>query len=146
MFQREVADRIVAAPGTKAYGRLAVLSQWRSRPKILFEVPARAFTPPPKVTSAVVRLEPKANAEILPVAAVEAVTAAAFGQRRKMLRASLKGLSNAVSLLEELGIEPSERAEQLSVADFCRLSARLDEASGAAPIQSGPAPDVGNVE
>jgi 16S rRNA (adenine1518-N6/adenine1519-N6)-dimethyltransferase len=130
MFQREVADRIVAEPGTKAYGRLAVLVQWRSRPKILFEVPARAFTPPPKVTSAVVRLEPRTDSEQIPVGALEAVTAAAFGQRRKMLRSSLKSLWPDPSLpLAEAGIAPTLRAEELSVKAFLDLARYLSEGS-----------------
>ena len=126
MFQREVAERIVAAPRTKAYGRLAVLAQWRSRPKILFEVPARAFTPPPKVTSAVVRFEPRADAEQLPVSAVEAVTAAAFGQRRKMLRSSLKSLwPDPGPALAAAGITPTLRAEELPVEAFLDLAEYL---------------------
>jgi 16S rRNA (adenine1518-N6/adenine1519-N6)-dimethyltransferase len=124
MFQREVAERIVAAPGGKDYGRLAVLAQWRTRPKLIFDVPARAFTPPPKVTSAVVRLEARSDAERLPVAAVETVTAAAFGQRRKMLRSSLKSLwPEPEAALAEAGVEPSLRAEQIDVAAFLRLAA-----------------------
>jgi 16S rRNA (adenine1518-N6/adenine1519-N6)-dimethyltransferase len=127
MFQREVAERIVAGPGTKAYGRLAVLSQWRSRPKILFEVPARAFTPPPKVTSAVVRFEPRADAAPLAVSAVEAVTAAAFGQRRKMLRSSLKSLwAEPGPVLAATGITPTARAEELSVKVFLDLARYLE--------------------
>jgi 16S rRNA (adenine1518-N6/adenine1519-N6)-dimethyltransferase len=123
MFQREVAERIVAAPGGKDYGRLAVLAQWRSRPKILFDVPARAFTPPPKVTSAIVRLEPRTDAVPLPVRAVEAVTAAAFGQRRKMLRSSLRGLwAEPETVLAKAGIDPTLRAEQVDVARFMRLA------------------------
>jgi 16S rRNA (adenine1518-N6/adenine1519-N6)-dimethyltransferase len=123
MFQREVAERIVAAPGRKDFGRLAVLAQWRTRPKLLFEVPARAFTPPPKVTSAVVRLEPRRDAERLPVAAVEAVTAAAFGQRRKMLRSSLKSLwPEPNAALAEAGVEPTLRAEQIDIEAFLRLA------------------------
>ncbi len=123
MFQREVADRIVAAPRSKAYGRLAVLTQWRATAKRLFDVPARAFTPPPKVTSAVVRLEPRADAEPLPVAAIETVTAAAFGQRRKMLRASLKQLwPDPEPILQEHGIGPTLRAEDLTVEDFLHLA------------------------
>ena len=123
MFQREVADRIVAAPGTKAFGRLAVIAQWRAEPRLLFEVGPRAFTPAPKVTSAVVRLEPKPDAEPLPVRAVEAVTAAAFGQRRKMLRASLRSLwPQPEPILERLGIDPSARAEQLPVEAFLRMA------------------------
>ncbi len=122
MFQREVADRIVAKAGTKAYGRLAVLTQWRTCPTRLFDVPARAFTPPPKVTSAVVRFEPRADAQPVPPRAVEAVTAAAFGQRRKMLRGSLKQLwPEPEPILQELGIAPTLRAEDLAIEDFLRL-------------------------
>jgi 16S rRNA (adenine1518-N6/adenine1519-N6)-dimethyltransferase len=131
MFQREVAERIVAKPGGKDYGRLAVLAQWRSRPKLLFEVPARAFTPPPKVTSAVVRIEPRPDAEPLPVAAVEAVTAAAFGQRRKMLRSSLRSLwPQPEAMLEQAGIDPTLRAEQVEVPGFLRLAALVAGAAG----------------
>jgi len=123
MFQREVADRIVAEPRTKAYGRLSVLAQWRTRPKILFEVPPRAFTPQPKVTSAVVRFEPRADAEQLRVAAVETVTAAAFGQRRKMLRSSLKSVwPDPGPALAFAQIAPTLRAEELSVEAFLRLA------------------------
>jgi len=123
MFQREVAERIVAVPGGKAYGRLAVLAQWRTRPRLLFEVPARAFVPPPKVTSAVVRLEPRPDAEALPVAAVEAVTAAAFGQRRKMLRSSLRSLwPDPEPYLARAGLDPTARAEQIPVTGFLALA------------------------
>jgi 16S rRNA (adenine1518-N6/adenine1519-N6)-dimethyltransferase len=124
MFQREVAERIVAAPGTQAYGRLSVLAQWRARGKILFEVSRSAFVPPPKVTSAIVRLEPLGE-PVAParLADLEAVTAAAFGQRRKMLRQSLKTLTqDAEAMLRETGIEPTERPEQLSVAQFASLA------------------------
>jgi 16S rRNA (adenine1518-N6/adenine1519-N6)-dimethyltransferase len=127
MFQREVADRIAAAPGSKDYGRLAVLSQWRTLPRVLFTVPAEAFTPRPKVDSALVELVPRAmpnpacNANQL-----ERLTAAAFGQRRKMLRASLRQLTpSAEALLEGLGIDPKARAEELSVDDFCRIAGAL---------------------
>ncbi len=123
MLQREVAERIVARLGSKDYGRLAVLSQWRTHPRILFEVPARAFTPPPKVISALVRLEPRSNAEPLPVRSLEAVTAAAFGQRRKMLRSSLRGLwPDPGPILAEVGITPTLRAEQVPVEGFLRLA------------------------
>ncbi len=123
MFQRELAERIVATSGSKAYGRLAVLAQWRTRPAIAFDVPARAFTPQPKVSSAVVRLEPKPDARPLPVPAVEAVTAAAFGQRRKMLRSSLRRIwLDPEPVLAEAGIEPTLRAEQLPVEAFLRLA------------------------
>lgn len=132
MFQREVAERIVASPGGKAYGRLAVISQWRSAPRILFNLPPRAFTPPPKVASSVVEFRPRlAPLEAGSAAMLERVTAAAFGQRRKMLRASLKGLPGAIPLLDALGIDPSQRAEQLGVGDFCRLSAALTAAKNA---------------
>ena len=125
MFQREVAERIVATPRSKAYGRLAILSQWRTQPKLLFTVPARAFTPMPKVESAVVRLEPREDAERLPVSAVEKVTAAAFGQRRKMLRSSLKPLwPDPGPVLAAAGIEPTIRAEELSVEGFLDLARR----------------------
>ena len=124
MFQREVAERLVAGPDTSAYGRLSILTQWRTRPEILFDVNPRAFTPPPKVTSAVVRLDPlekpMATADL---ADLEAVTAAAFGQRRKMLRQSLKSLSpDAEALLRTANIDPTARAEQLSIADFAALA------------------------
>jgi 16S rRNA (adenine1518-N6/adenine1519-N6)-dimethyltransferase len=123
MFQQEVAERIVAAPGSKVYGRLAVLSQWRARPRLLFAVPARAFAPPPKVASAIVRLEPREEAEPLPVGALEAVTAAAFGQRRKMVRSSLKALGgDTAALLAAAGVEPTARAEDLPVEAFCALA------------------------
>jgi 16S rRNA (adenine1518-N6/adenine1519-N6)-dimethyltransferase len=130
MFQREVAERIVAAPGSKAYGRLAVLTQWRARAKLLFAVPSRAFTPAPKVSSAVVRLEPRPDAEPMPVAILEAVTAAAFGQRRKMLRSSLKQLwPDPGPILAAAGITPTLRAEELPVASFLAL-ARLYRETG----------------
>ena len=124
MFQREVAERIVAKPGTDAYGRLSVLAQWRTRPKILFDVSRHAFTPPPNVTSSIVRLEPLPE----PVAPcelsdLEKVTEAAFGQRRKMLRHSLKQLvPDAEALLNAAGVDPTTRPEQLSVAEFASLA------------------------
>lgn len=129
MFQREVADRIVARPNTKAYGRLSVLSQWRSSPHILMTLPPEAFTPPPKVSSAVVVFEPKPDPQsACRTASLSRVTAAAFGQRRKMLRQSLKQLTPMPELLlEKAGITPTLRAEDLSVADFATL-ARLIEA------------------
>ena len=139
MFQKEVAERITAAPKTKAHGRLAVLAQWRTRPRILFEVPPRAFTPPPKVTSAIVQIVP-AERPALPrdVAALERVTQAAFGQRRKMLRQSLKSLvKDPLPLLEAAGIDPTRRAEELSVEEFGRLAAAFEEIRGAAKGFSG---------
>jgi len=130
MFQKEVAERIVAAPGSVAYGRLAVLAQWRSRPRIAFEVPRQAFVPPPSVTSAVVHIVPTAPLAAIPVAALERLTAAAFGQRRKMLRASLRALPGGIDALTAAGIDPARRAETLSVAEFVAVAAALS-ASGA---------------
>jgi len=128
MFQREVAERIVATPGTKDFGRLAVLSQWRTQPRILFNVPADAFTPRPKVDSAVVELVPRQIPEpACDVRRLEQVTAAAFGQRRKMLRASLRQITpDAEALLEGLGLDPKARAEELQVGDFCRIANALE--------------------
>lgn len=124
MFQREVADRIVAAPGSKAYGRLAVIAQWRTTPRIVMTLRPEAFTPPPKVASAVVEFIPKPVGN--PPASVTTlgrVTAAAFGQRRKMLRSSLKQLvPNPEALLDAAGIAPEKRAEELTVSDFARLA------------------------
>jgi 16S rRNA (adenine1518-N6/adenine1519-N6)-dimethyltransferase len=126
MLQREVAERIVAVPRTKSYGRLAILSQWRTRPKILFDVAARAFTPPPKVTSSIVRFEPIADPAPVAVSAVESVTAAAFGQRRKMLRSSLRALwQEPEPVLNELGIAPTQRAEDLAIEQFLSLAGRV---------------------
>ncbi len=127
MFQREVALRLAAVPRSPAYGRLSVIVQWLCEVKILFDVPPRAFVPPPKVTSSVVRLMPRA-APLMPAAkpVLERVTAAAFGQRRKMLRSSLKSLGLPVEkLLAAAGIAPTARAEELSVADFCALARAL---------------------
>jgi 16S rRNA (adenine1518-N6/adenine1519-N6)-dimethyltransferase len=127
MFQREVAERIVAASGGKDYGRLAVLSQWRTDPRILFSLPPDAFTPKPKVASAVVKLVPKAHPEpSCDISVLERVTAAAFGQRRKMLRASLKQVTpDPESLLTGLGLDPKARAETLEISDFCRIANAL---------------------
>lgn len=125
MFQREVAERIVAAPGTDHYGRLAVLSQWRSTAKIAMNVHRSAFTPPPKVMSAVVHITPDATPDGVKVATLERLTAAAFGQRRKMLRQSLKGLPGALDALAAEGIDPSRRAETVSVAEFVAVARRL---------------------
>jgi 16S rRNA (adenine1518-N6/adenine1519-N6)-dimethyltransferase len=129
MFQREVAERLVAAPQRPAYGRLSVLVQWLTESKILFDLPPRAFVPPPKVTSSVVGLIPRA-VPLAPAAkpALERVTAAAFGQRRKMLRSSLRSLGVAVDdLLAATGIPPTARAEELTVPEFCALARALDE-------------------
>ena len=127
MFQREVAERIVAPPGSKAYGRLAILAQWRSDARIVMRLPPEAFTPPPKVASAVVHLTalpaPRFPAE---AGTLERTIAAAFNQRRKMLRASLKGLSPEIeSVLDAVGIPPTERAEQVSLEGFCALARAL---------------------
>jgi len=124
MFQREVAERIVAKPGSKAYGRLSVLAQWRGNVKIAMTVPAAAFTPPPKVASAIIHFEPKDPIDSsIRQKHLELVVEKAFGQRRKMLRASLKGLDvSALKLLEAAEITPTERAENLNVADFVRLA------------------------
>ena len=130
MFQREVAERIVAGPGSKAYGRLAVLANWRTTPKIVFELPPRTFTPPPSVTSAVVQIE-RLEAPRFPAdaATLMRVTALAFGQRRKMLRSSLRALGpDAGAMLAGAGIAPTERAEQVPLEAFCRL-ARIIAAS-----------------
>ncbi|MEO1329033.1 MAG: 16S rRNA (adenine(1518)-N(6)/adenine(1519)-N(6))-dimethyltransferase RsmA [Pseudomonadota bacterium] len=139
MFQREVAERIVAQPGDKAYGRLAVLARWRSEPRLLFELPPQAFTPPPKVTSAVVRITPldrprhPARLESL-----ERVTAAAFTQRRKMLRASLKSLGvDPLALLAEVGVDPTARAETIDLAGFCAIAQAYDRLRGLAALDAG---------
>ncbi len=123
MFQREVAERIVAGPGSKAYGRLGVLAGWRSEAEILFDISPRAFTPPPKVTSSVVRLTPRPKPLACDGQVLERVTAAAFGQRRKMLRQSLKTLGlDALHLLAQAGIEETRRAEEIDVAGFVALT------------------------
>jgi 16S rRNA (adenine1518-N6/adenine1519-N6)-dimethyltransferase len=124
MFQKEVAERIVAAPGGKAYGRLAVIAQWRTKPRLAFTVAPEAFTPAPSVASAVVAFEPTERpTPDCSVKTLGAVTAAAFGQRRKMLRQSLKALSaNPEALLAAAGIEPTLRGEALSVRDFAHLA------------------------
>jgi 16S rRNA (adenine1518-N6/adenine1519-N6)-dimethyltransferase len=124
MFQREVAERIVAKPDTEHYGRLSVLAGWRATAKILFDVSRSAFVPPPSITSSVVRLEPLAE-PVAParLADLERVTQAAFGQRRKMLRQSLKALApDAEARIRAAGLAPTARAEVLSVADFAALA------------------------
>ena len=125
MFQREVAERICAHPGDKAYGRLAVLCQWRAECHIAFDVGPKAFTPPPKVTSSIVNLVPRQNPLACNVRMLERVTAAAFGQRRKMLRASLKVLGGQ-ALLDRAGIDGERRAETLSVDEFVQLANLVD--------------------
>ncbi|NNE24851.1 MAG: 16S rRNA (adenine(1518)-N(6)/adenine(1519)-N(6))-dimethyltransferase RsmA [Rhizobiales bacterium] len=129
MFQKEVAERIVAEPGSKTFGRLSVLSQWRSSAVKLFDIDRRAFTPPPKVTSSVVQITPIVGGhQPCRSDALQRVTAAAFGQRRKMLRSSLKTVtSDPALLLDRVGIDPQLRAEQLEVNDFCRLASEIDD-------------------
>ena len=121
MFQLEVAQRIVASAGSDAYGRLAILAQWRSSARLAMKVHRSAFTPPPKVMSAVIHLEPTAMPEGVSARTLERLTEVAFGQRRKMLRQSLKGLPGALEALGTLGIDPQRRAETLSVAEFVAL-------------------------
>ncbi|MEO0523919.1 MAG: 16S rRNA (adenine(1518)-N(6)/adenine(1519)-N(6))-dimethyltransferase RsmA [Pseudomonadota bacterium] len=128
MFQREVAERIVARPGSKTYGRLAVLAQWRSDAQIVMQLPPEAFTPPPKVSSAVVHLTalPGPRFEANP-ATLSRIVAAAFNQRRKMLRAALKGQAPDIEdRLRDAGIAPTERAEQVSLEAFCALARAVD--------------------
>jgi 16S rRNA (adenine1518-N6/adenine1519-N6)-dimethyltransferase len=130
MFQREVAERIVAQPGSKAFGRLALLSQWRADARIVMHLPPEAFTPPPKVNSAVVHLkalpEPRFEAD---AAVLSRVVAAAFNQRRKMLRSSLKAVAPDIEdRLIAAGIKPTERAEQVSLEAFCALAREVAKA------------------
>jgi 16S rRNA (adenine1518-N6/adenine1519-N6)-dimethyltransferase len=125
MFQKEVAERIVARPNSNAYGRLSIAAQWRSHPRIAMSVSRSAFVPPPKVTSAVVHIVPIRAPEGIDPAVMERLTEAAFGQRRKMLRSSLKSCPGAVDALEQLGINPQRRAETLSVAEFVDLARLL---------------------
>ena len=126
MFQREVAERIVAVPGSKAYGRLSVLAGWRSEARILFDVSRSAFVPPPKVTSSLVSLIPRREPLACDRQALERVTQHAFGQRRKMLRQSLKSLTaDARGLLEAAGLDPTARAEDIPVAGFVALARAL---------------------
>lgn len=128
MFQQEVAQRIVAAPDNSAYGRLAVLAQWRSKSKLTLKVHRSAFTPPPKVMSAIVHVVPAEMPEGVSARMLERVTEAAFGQRRKMLRQSLKGLPGALDALERLGIDAQRRAETLSVEEFVSVARELTKA------------------
>jgi 16S rRNA (adenine1518-N6/adenine1519-N6)-dimethyltransferase len=122
MFQKEVAERIVAKPDTSAYGRLSVAAQWRATPTIAMRVNRSAFVPAPKVTSAVVHIVPKEAPPGVDAALMERLTQAAFGQRRKMLRSTLKPLAGALQALETLGIDPQRRAETLTVDDFVALA------------------------
>ncbi len=125
MFQQEVAQRIVAQPGSSAYGRLSVLGQWRSHARLAMKVHRSAFTPPPKVMSAIVHIEPVPAPAGVSAKRLEALTAAAFGQRRKMLRQSLKALPGALEALSALGIDPTRRAETLSVDEFVAIAGHL---------------------
>ncbi len=128
MFQREVALRIAAEPGTKAYGRVSIMAQWLCEVALAFDVNPRAFTPPPKVDSSIITLHPRA-APLAPAnrATLERVTMAAFGQRRKMLRQSLKSLGvDPIALCEATGIDPTLRAEALTVPQFCALANAVD--------------------
>ncbi|MBA3666118.1 MAG: 16S rRNA (adenine(1518)-N(6)/adenine(1519)-N(6))-dimethyltransferase RsmA [Sphingomonas sp.] len=125
MFQREVAERIVAKPGGEHYGRLAIAAQWRAVPKIAMLVHRSSFVPPPKVASAVIHLVPAPQPEGVDPAVIERLTAAAFGQRRKMLRSSLKAMPGALEELEPLGIDPERRAETLSIDDYVALARAL---------------------
>ena len=126
MFQREVAERIVAKPGSKSYGRLSVLAGWRTQAKILFDIAPSAFVPPPRVTSSLVQLVPRDKPLPCDRKALERVTEAAFGQRRKMLRQSLRQLgANPLSLLEQAGLDPTARAEDIPVEGFVALARGL---------------------
>lgn len=125
MFQREVADRIVAKEGSATYGRLAILTQWRAKASLAMKVHRSAFTPPPKVMSAVVHVTPAEAPAGVSARTLERLTEAAFGQRRKMLRQSLKGLTGGLDALENVGIDPTRRAETLSVAEYVALAKAL---------------------
>ena len=125
MFQLEVAQRIVAKPDSSAYGRLAVLAQWRSAAELALKVHRSAFTPPPKVMSAIVHVTPEDAPDGVSAGQLERLTAAAFGQRRKMLRQSLKSVEGAINALETLKIDPQRRAETLSINEWIALAREL---------------------
>jgi 16S rRNA (adenine1518-N6/adenine1519-N6)-dimethyltransferase len=125
MFQREVAERIIARPGTDAYGRLAILSQWRAEAKIAMPVHRSAFTPPPKVMSAVVHITPAAAPKGVQMKTLEKLTAAAFGQRRKMLRQSLKSVPGALDSLKSAGIAEDRRPETVGIDEWCAIASLL---------------------
>jgi 16S rRNA (adenine1518-N6/adenine1519-N6)-dimethyltransferase len=125
MFQKEVAQRITAAPGSGAYGRLGVLAGWRTEAKLVFDIPRQAFTPPPRITSSVVHLQPRDRPLPCSADALARITQAAFGQRRKMLRQSLKSLGGE-DLLTACDIDPRRRAETLSIEEFCCLARQID--------------------
>jgi 16S rRNA (adenine1518-N6/adenine1519-N6)-dimethyltransferase len=135
MFQREVAERIVAPPGSKTYGRLSVLTGWRTEARILFDVSPSAFVPPPKITSSVVRLVPRPAPLACDRATLERVTQAAFAQRRKMLRQSLKSLGGDTgALIAAAGLDPTARAEEIPVEGFVALARTLRAGAGHAPV------------
>ncbi len=125
MFQREVADRIVAKPGSNAYGRLAILAQWRSEARIAMPVHRSAFTPPPKVMSAVVHITPTIAPEGVAMGTLEKLTGAAFGQRRKMLRQSLKSVPNALDALRIAGVAEDRRPETVDISEWCAIARSL---------------------
>jgi 16S rRNA (adenine1518-N6/adenine1519-N6)-dimethyltransferase len=125
MFQKEVAERIVAGPGSDSYGRLSVAAQWRARPRIAMTVNRSAFVPPPKVTSAVVHIVPSEQPQGVNPRVMERLTEAAFGQRRKMLRSSLKPVPGALEAAESLGIDPQRRAETLGIDEWVKLARAL---------------------
>lgn len=131
MFQREVADRIVAAPDISAYGRLAVLAQWRATARIAMPIHRSAFTPPPKVMSAVVTITPIDAPSGVALPVLERLTAAAFGQRRKMLRQSLRGVPRAIEALERQAIDPTRRAETVTIGEWIALARDYSSAVGA---------------
>jgi len=127
MFQQEVAERIVAPVGSSHYGRLAVLAQWRAKPRLAMKVHRSAFTPPPKVMSAVVHIVPDEQPDGVALPVLERITAAAFGQRRKMLRQSLKSVPNALDALATMGIDPQRRAETVNVDEFVAIARLLSQ-------------------
>jgi 16S rRNA (adenine1518-N6/adenine1519-N6)-dimethyltransferase len=134
MFQKEVVDRLAARPGSSDYGRLSVIVQWLCVVDPLFNVDRRAFTPPPAVESTVVRITPRATPLLsCPMATLERVTAAAFGQRRKMLRSSLKSLGGSEELIEMAGLSPTMRAEEVDVLGFCRIANALESRGAEVP-------------
>ena len=127
MFQKEVADRIIAKPGSKNYGRLSILTNWLTKSKKLFDIPGEAFVPRPKVTSSVIQLKPLARPLYdVSFESIEKITQIAFSQRRKMLKTSLK-IIDGQSTLKELGISPNLRPENLSIIDFCRIAQKSYE-------------------
>ena len=136
MFQREVALRIVGRTASADDGRLSVLAQWRSRPELLFDIDRRAFTPPPKVTSSLVRIAPAKAPDGVSPKGIERLTAAAFGQRRKMLRSSLRTLlgGDPSPLLARIGIAPTDRAEDVPVEGYIRLAREIGERDPRAAI------------